>query len=258
MARVWLVIFVATLGYFLVRDPFLPRLARNVLTPGIPRAVAPRYPLAEDARLAEDVTVVVGTKDAVTPSLEQLRHLARALPAGIRVIYTYPTPLWDDAEAYASALHEAAGRLGPSLTLLPVDSFSNPFSAWLSAAPHIRTKYTLLMHNDVFLLDHRSHFLSELHGALEQHPEVAVAAPQIYETEGPGLLTTHLFNTNLHLRIDARGVAFMSHEVDLLTGLSREPSDFTQCVNRNFLEDHVFLVQSTAVGTDATTYPLFH
>ena len=144
------------------------------------------------------------------------------MPAGIRVIYTYPTPLWDDAGAYASALREAAGQLGPSLTLLPVDSFSNPFAAWLSAAPLIRTKYTLLMHNDVFLLDARSHFLSELHGALEQQPEIAVAAPQIYETEGPGLLTTHLFNTNLHLRMDARGVAFVSHEVDLLTGAHQQ------------------------------------
>ena len=30
-----------------------------------------------------------------------------------------------------------------------------------------------------------------------------------------GLLTTHLFNTNLHLRLNGAGVAFMSHEVDL-------------------------------------------
>jgi len=227
-----------------LRVPLVPRLVRNVLTPAMPRAVEPRYPLVEDVRLAEDITVVVGTKDAVTCSLDQLRHLAQALPSGIRVIYTYPTPLWDDAEAHESLLREAAGRLGGQLTLLPVDSFSNPFSAWLAAAPHIGTKYTLLMHNDVFFLDARSHFLSELHGALEQHPDTAVAAPQIYETETKGLLTTHLFNTNLHLRTDASGVAFMSHEVDLLTGLSREPGDFTQRVNRHFLEDHVFLTKT--------------
>merc|ERR1719487_823455 len=101
------------------------------------------------------------------------------------------------------------------LKLLPVGAFSNPFRAWLEAAPLIKTKYTLLMHNDVWLLDDRGHFLSELHGALERHPDVAVAAPQIYETEFKGLLTTHLFNTNLHLRLNEEsGVAFMSHEVD--------------------------------------------
>ena len=77
------------------------------------------------------------------------------------------------------------------------------------------------MHNDVFLLD--PHFLSELHGALEAHEEHSVAAPQIYETEQQGLLTTHLFNTNLHLRLNAAGAAIMSHEVDLIAGLSREP-----------------------------------
>ena len=89
----------------------------------------------------------------------------------------------------------------------------------------MKTKYTLLMHNDVFLLDARGHFLSELHGALEVHPEHTVAAPQIYETEFKGLLTTHLFNTNLHLRMNDDGVS-MSHEVDLVTGTSREPEDF--------------------------------
>ena len=77
---------------------------------------------------------------------------------------------------------------------------------------------------------------------------MAVAAPQIYETEFEGLLTTHLFNTNLHLRLHpTTGVAMMSHEVDLVTGTSREPGDFAQRMNRNFLEDHVFLVRSEVV-----------
>mmetsp|Transcript_32939 Transcript_32939/g.105036 ORF Transcript_32939/g.105036 Transcript_32939/m.105036 type:complete len:1137 (+) Transcript_32939:233-3643(+) len=40
----------------------------------------------------------------------------------------------------------------------------------------------------------------------------------------------------------------MSHEVDLLTGLSREPGDFTQRVNRHFLEDHVFLTKTELIG----------
>jgi hypothetical protein len=226
---------------------FVERLARNPFTPAIPRAVEPRYPLVEDAVLASDITVVVGTKDTITPTVTQLRHLADALPQGVRVLYTFPQPLWEDADEYAAKLKEAAGLLGERVRLVPVGSFCNPFEAWLQAVPLVRTKYTLLMHNDVFLLDTRGHFLSELYGALEAHPEHTVAAPQIYETELRGLLTTHLFNTNLHLRLNAAGVAFMSHEVDLAMGLSREPADFAEKVNPNFLEDHVFLVRTAAV-----------
>ena len=230
----------------------LTRLLRNAFTPAIPRAVEPLYASVDDDRLAHDVTVVVGTKDTLSPTIAQLRHLSQALPAGVRVIYTYPLPPWEEAKDYAARLRDAAGpHLVPNLRLLPVDGFSNPFDAWLKALPFVRTKYTLLMHNDVFLLDGKGHLLSELHGALETHPAHAVAAPQIYETEVAGLLTTHLFNTNLHLRRNAEGVAFMSHEVDLLAGLAREPSDFSQRPNDNFLEDHCFLARTEAVrGTE--------
>ena len=236
-------VLTATKGHLLLR------LTRNLFTPGVPRAVEPRYPLVLDQTLARDITVVVGTKDSVTPSQSQLAHLAKALPKGVRVIYTYPAPLFEEPEEYAAKLRAAAGPMAKRLKLLPVGAFSNPFRAWLEAAPLIKTKYTLLMHNDVWLLDDRGHFLSELHGALERHPDVAVAAPQIYETEFKGLLTTHLFNTNLHLRLNEEsGVAFMSHEVDLVTGTSREPGDFVERPNRNFLEDHVFLIRSKHVG----------
>ena len=235
-------VLTATKGHLVLR------LTRNLFTPGVPRAVEPRYPLVLDETLARDITVVVGTKDSVTPTHTQLAHLATALPLGVRVIYTYPEPLFEEAEAYADKLRAAAGPLAKRLKLLPVSTFANPFAAWLKAAPFIKTKYTLLMHNDVFLLDDRGHFLSELHGALEAEPEITVAAPQIYETEFEGLLTTHLFNTNLHLRLHpTTGVAMMSHEVDLVTGTSREPGDFAQRMNRNFLEDHVFLVRSEVV-----------
>tara|TARA_B110000046_G_C12939043_1_gene374946 strand:+ start:149 stop:766 length:618 start_codon:yes stop_codon:yes gene_type:complete len=168
----------------LLASPLLPatlllRIGRNLFTPAIPRAIEPRYPLVEETVLASDITVLVGTKDTVTPAVAQLRHLAEALPRGVRVIYTYPEPLWEDAVEYGRRLQEAAGPLGKRVRLVPVSSFSNPFEAWLQAVPLVRTKYTLLMHNDVFLLDKRGHFLSELYGALEAHPEYTVAAPQV-------------------------------------------------------------------------------
>ena len=157
-------LFFAGLALTLPLRSMLPtrRLMRNAFLPGIPRAFEPHYPLVDEACLAADITVLVGTKDAVTPSLTQLRHMSEALPSQVRVIYTYPSPLSGDGEAYASELQQAAGQLGKRLQLLPVDSFINPFDAWLQAVPLVKTKYTLLMHNDVFLLDGRGHFLSEL------------------------------------------------------------------------------------------------
>ena len=115
------------------RGHLMLRLARNLFTPGIPRGVEPRYPLVLDETLARDITVVVGTKDSVTPSQTQLTHLARALPAHVRVIYTYPAPLFEEPDAYAAKLRAAAGPLAKRLKLLPVGTFANPFRAWLEA-----------------------------------------------------------------------------------------------------------------------------
>ena len=88
------------------RGLLVQRLARNLFTPGVPRSVEPRYPLADELQLAKEITVVVGTKDSVTPTLTQLAHLGEVLPPGVRVIYTYPEPLWEDRAAYAQKLRE--------------------------------------------------------------------------------------------------------------------------------------------------------
>ena len=196
--------------------------------------------------------MVVGTKDSITPTLTQLRHLAAALPAGVRVIYTYPRPPWADAATYLKQLKEAAGRTSQSTRNSCRSRPSRIHSTrGCRQTPHVRTKYTLLMHNDVFLLDGRGPFLLSC-TARSRPTRSTPSAPQIYETELEGLLTTHLFNTNLHLRLhNATGVAFMSHEVDLLTGLSREPSDFVQRMNTNFLEDHVFLARTPLISASS-------
>ena len=85
-------VLTATKGHLVLR------LTRNLFTPGVPRGVEPRYPLVLDETLARDITVVVGTKDSVTPTQTQLAHLATALPVGVRVIYTYPEPLFEEAD----------------------------------------------------------------------------------------------------------------------------------------------------------------
>lgn len=95
-----LALVVCALAVLSGRSIFVQRLMRNFFTPAMPRAVEPRYPLVDEALLARDITVVVGTKDAVTPTMTQLEHLGEALPAGVRVIYTYPDPVWEDKEEY--------------------------------------------------------------------------------------------------------------------------------------------------------------
>ena len=53
--------------------------------------------------------------------------------------------------------------------------------------------------------------------------------------------------TNLHLRMNDDGVAFMSHEVDLVTGTAREPEDFQERLNKNFLEERRAIVRGACL-----------
>ena len=58
----------------LLNPLLLIRLGRNAFTPAMPRSIEPRFPLVDERTLAAEVTVVVGTKDTITPTSTQLRH----------------------------------------------------------------------------------------------------------------------------------------------------------------------------------------
>ncbi|CAM9880296.1 unnamed protein product, partial [Phaeothamnion confervicola] len=224
----------------------LRRVARNAFLDGVPRGLPAVYPPTPAELLAKHVTVVASAKDFLSQAPEMLAHLSTIIPADMHVIYTYPKPVqaWDGS--FEDTMRAAAGPL-KNLQLLELEAFANPFAGWVEAQRHVRTQYTLLMHNDVFPL--QKHFLSELYRALEAHPECTVAAPQIYEAEEQGLLVAHTINTNLHLRrkADRGGALYLSHEVDLIKGTNREPADFSEGYQEDFLEDHAFLMRTAAL-----------
>jgi hypothetical protein len=196
-----------------------------------------------DEQLINDVTIVVGTKDFQSPSPLMLCGLLPMVPPGIRILYTYPVPVWQSQEDHEAELRECGGT---NITYMPASSFPNPFSAWLQALPEVKTKYTMFMHNDVFLLDEPGFFLKEVYGALDSNPQHAAISPQIYESEFPDLMTTHLINTNMHLRKKPNGNMYLGHEVDLVKGTNRMPSDFKSQQLDDHLEDHVFIIRTEA------------
>ena len=241
--RITPLVFAALACYAYSSLDLLTRLVRNAFTPAIPRSVEPLYRAAEEELLAHDVTVVVGTKDTLSPTVTQLRHLSQALPSGVNVIYTYPLPPWEEAKAYARRLTTRGADLAHLGSCRWTGSPTHSTRGCGAAAR--AHKYTLLMHNDVFLLDGKA-TCSRSSTAPGGAPSARRRGAANLRDGGGGAAGDALVQHELHLQRTARG-HFMSHEVDLLAGLAREPSDFTQRPNDNFLEDHAFLVRTEAL-----------
>jgi len=210
----------------------------------VPRDVQPGYPKADEKDMVRDITIVVSAKDFLSQQPEQLAALSKKVPKNIRIIYTFPKLLGTSFEDFEKSMQKAAGPL-TNVELRPLPAFANPFLGWVVAVKNITTKYTLFMHNDVYAMD--DHFLSDLYQAMLEHPEAAVTSPQIYEAEEEEHLCAHVINTGLHLRKKEKDLFMLSHEVSLVQGTDREPTDFKEGVQKNFLEDHAFLIKTNLV-----------
>jgi len=215
------------------------RASRNIFVPR-PIVMDAVYPATSNATLVRDITVVVSSKDFVSPSIHSLNHLQSMIPDDMRVIFTYPRPI-DNSSAWENEMRKACGSL-KNVEFIPMDSFANPFAGWVDTRPMVKTKYTLFMHNDVYPMN--PEFVSELYNALEEHPLHGVAAPQIYESQELELEVPHTINTNLHMRRRESGRLYLSHEVDLAAGTVRTPEDFRHGEQRDFLEDHAMMMRA--------------
>eukprot|EP00466_Bigelowiella_natans_P019272 jgi/Bigna1/85697/estExt_fgenesh1_pg.C_50247 len=240
------VILAVLVGFYRAKVPgaFFVRIARNAFLPGVPDPIPTLFPPTDEATLVKDVTVVISAKDFISQVPEQLLYISKMLPNDIKIIYTYPKPM--GYATFQGELLQASKNL-TNVQFVELDSFANPFAGWVEAAPLVTTKYTLFMHNDVYPLD--SYFASELYQGLEAHPDCIASAPQIYEAETEGMLVAHAINTNLHLRRKPSGVLFFSHEVDIVKGTDRAPSDFKQGKQIDFLEDHAFMMRTEMIET---------
>ena len=124
---------------------------------------------------------------------------------------------------------------------------------WIDAIPHIKTKYSMLLHNDGYALD--SFFGCELlqglkhHQQLTPHLNYSLAAPMLYESKADGSLGAHATQSNLRLVKDGsdHGVA-VRHDHSLRRALNRG-SDVKEGAQTEFVEDHGFMIETDKITT---------
>eukprot|EP00428_Durinskia_dybowskii_P077199 CAMPEP_0170361224 /NCGR_PEP_ID=MMETSP0117_2-20130122/3694_1 /TAXON_ID=400756 /ORGANISM="Durinskia baltica, Strain CSIRO CS-38" /LENGTH=520 /DNA_ID=CAMNT_0010615579 /DNA_START=87 /DNA_END=1647 /DNA_ORIENTATION=+ len=205
---------VASVAVLLAYSPCMRRLVRNAWLPGIPDKVPPAYPPCSDAELIESVSLVVTVKDTCAQAEELLTHLSTLFPAGMQVFYANP--------AIRGCRHVDAKAIGSRL---------------------FTTKYAVLMHNDAYPMERD--FACEMFRALEANPHYPIAAPQTYEAAADKIIVPHGHHENLHVRPTASGNGLRIDydlSLDLLT--QRQPHDFKEGPQVDFLEDHAFFARS--------------
>jgi len=221
---------------------FSYRIARNAFLPGTPEPIPPKYRDLSDDELVEKLTVVVGAKDFISQSAEQLEYFGTLnWPANIRIIFSYSSTYgWEAVQPDVDRV--VASSPFTNLTLIDAGKFANPFTAWREAAELAETPYVLLMHSDMYPLEGRQ-FLTEMVGAADAHPEYGVIAPELYEAETPGYLCHHTTQTNLHMKRKDDGSLLLALDGDIIAGSNRHGSDFQEEPQPDFLEDHAFIIK---------------
>lgn len=75
------------------------------------------------------------------------------------------------------------------------------------------------------------------------HVPYPISLPLLFSLPPPFL------SPQQHLRRRPNGALFLSHEVDLNRGTSREPQDFKEGPQDDFLEDHMFMMRTEHLPT---------
>jgi len=229
---------------------FVPAVmvVRNCVLPKTPRAARPAYPSCSDAMLASEMTIVVSVKDACSQAPGFIRGLELFAPPSVHLIYTYP-----NFESCASIDLKAVLRRWKKVTLIPLPLRSSPMQGWIDAIPHVKTKYSMLLHNDGYALD--SFFGCELLQSLKYHQvnspnaSYVLAAPMLYESKMDGSLAAHATQTNLRLvKDDSPQGMTVHHDHSLRRALNRG-FDFKEGDQTEFVEDHGFLIDTDKIGT---------
>jgi len=123
----------------------------------------------------------------------------------------------------------------------------------VDAVPYIKTKYSMLLHNDGYALD--SFFGCELLQSLKHHqtnsPDsgYVLAAPMLYESKMDGSLAAHATQTNLRLVKDNSAYGMTVHHDHSLRRALNRGNDFKEGDQTEFVEDHGFLLLTDKIKT---------
>merc|ERR1719217_1664194 len=196
-------------------------MARNCILSKQPSAVKPKYPVCSEQTLSSEMTIVVTVKDACSQAPGFIRALERFAPPSVHLIYTYP-----NFKSCASLDLKPVLKRWNKVTLIPLPLRASPMQGWLDAIPHIKTKYSMLLHNDGYALD--SFFGCELLQALKARQQnepgmnYGLAAPMLYESKADGSLAAHATQTNLRLvKDDSPQGMTVRHDHSLRRALNR-------------------------------------
>jgi len=243
----------AVLGFCLLLNQvglFVPviMVMRNCVLPKKPQQMRPAYPGCTDAQLASEMTIVVSVKDACSQAPGFIRGLEVFAPPEVHLIYTFP-----NFESCAKIDLKQVLKRWKKTTLLPLPLRSSPMQGWVDAIPYIKTKYSMLLHNDGYALD--SFFGCELLQSLKYHQlnspngSYVLAAPMLYESKMDGSLAAHATQTNLRLvKDDSPQGMTVHHDHSLRRALNRG-FDFKEGDQTEFVEDHGFLMETDKIGT---------
>jgi len=223
-------------------------IARNCLLPKVPREVRPKYPSCPATMMRDEMTIVVSVKDACSQAPGFIRALEIFAPPEVHLIYTYPS-----FESCASIDLKDVLKRWKKVTLLPLPLRSSPMQGWVDAIPYIKTKYSMLLHNDGYALD--SFFGCELLQSLKYHqtnsPDAGyvLAAPMLYESKMDGSLAAHATQSNLRLVKDGSPQGMTVHHDHSLRRALNRGQDLKEGDQTEFVEDHGFLIQTDKIKT---------
>ena len=151
-------------------------VARNCFLSKTPRTVRPKYATCSESMLAAEMTIVVSVKDACSQAPGFIKALEVFAPPSVHLIYTYP-----NFESCASIDLKQVLARWDKVTLLPLPLRVSPMQGWVDAIPHIKTRFSMLLHNDGYALD--SFFGCELLQSLKHHQ--AASRPRTVCTPTP-------------------------------------------------------------------------
>ena len=223
-------------------------MSRNCILPKTPGTAKPKYPACSAADLGRDMTIVVTVKDACSQAPGFIRSLEKFAPANVHLIYTYP-----NFESCSSINLRPVLKRWKKVTMLPLPLRSSPMQGWYDAVPYIKTKYSMLLHNDGYALD--ASFGCELLSALkarqasEPESRYHLAAPMLYESKMDGSLAAHATQSNLRLVKDGSPYGFTVHHDHSLRKALNRGSDFEEGEQADFVEDHGFLIETDKIRT---------
>lgn len=189
-----------------------------------------------------DITIVVSIKDQYNQLSFMLENLFTKIPSNLPVIYVTSGP----CNNYETNILNKFQPTHPNLSIIHNElNFTRSLLLRNLAIPHIHTKYTLFMFNDVIPLNDQ--WLVELYHAAEQHPLGMVFQPFIWEKTNDTFAQKqfHAGWNNLFF-IHSRNKLYIHHtfNVELKKLGMSALKNMNPTEQPYFIEDHSLLVRT--------------